>query len=434
MFKYKCGKSILNKVRELMIKEGVRYSNKFRRYYYSGYRDNLFDWELYFDTIVLTYFKAEEYAINGFHIFLDSQRDNGFIPRHIYMKNNKESFLNAIKLFEDEEHCKPFLSQIALFISRAKQDISWLSGDDIVRLAKYVNYWLLSCDRDGNGLSEWNSAPHSGADTQFERVGVWKSCFCEGVDLNCYLYKECLALAELCKTFRFKEWVSYFHNEAEKKKKRIQTFLWNETDGLFYDRDIKTGRSIRVKSASTFIPLWAGIATENQALLLVKRHLKNPNEFWTNYPISSYAFSEPYYTQTYRAALGTNPIYTLGEGHCNWCGGLWPHWEYLIAHGLKNYGYEEEALYVAKKFYKVSVNNPSLYEWYDAETGKGQGGHPFVAGASILGLFLPLEIELGIKPTEIAPTQEKLDFSLIREKFKLEPLPSRKARGRQHLP
>ena len=315
------------------------------------------------------------------------------------------------------------MSQIALLISRASQDISWLSNDDVFRLVKYVNYWLSNCDRDGNGLSEWNSAPHTGADTQFERVGVWRSCFCEGVDLNCYLYKECLALAELCNAFGFKEWTLCFYEEAENRKNRIQELLWDERDKLFYDRDIKTGRNIRVKSASTFIPLWAGIATKDQALLLVERHLKNPNEFWINYPIPSYALREPYYTQTYKPALGTNPVYTLGEGHCNWCGGLWPHWEYLITHGLKNYGYEEEALHISRKFYEVSVNNPSLYEWYNAETGEGQGMHPFVAGISILGLILPLEMELNIKTMEIVPVQEKLNISLVRERLDLEDLP-----------
>ncbi|HRU32721.1 MAG TPA: hypothetical protein P5310_04845, partial [bacterium] len=93
-------------------------------------------------------------------------------------------------------------------------------------------------------------------------------------------------------------------------------------------------------------------------------------------------------------------------------------------HGLKNYNYNEEALYIAKKFYEVSINNPSLYEWYNAETGEGQGGHPFVAGISILGLFLPLELELEVKTMEIVPIQEELDISPIREKLRLETLPN----------
>jgi len=423
MFTCDSSKDTIRKVRDLMVKDGIRYYDKAKKYCYSGYGDNLFDWELYFDSIVLEYFGAEEYAINAFRIFLNFQKENGFIPRHIYIGEEYEDIPSAWRLFENEEHCKPFLCQIALLVSRIKGDISWFSLEEVKKLIKYVNYWISACDRDGNGLSEWNSAPHSGADTQFERIGVWQSYFCEGVDLNCYLYKECLAAAELCKSFGFKEYVSFFYEEAKKKKDKIQELLWDARDAFFYDRDIRTGRNIRVKSASAFIPLWAGIATEEQAHLLVEKYLKNNNEFWTNFPVPSYALSEPYSSQLYTPAPETDPTYTLRKGHCNWCGGMWPHWEYFITHGLENYGYHEEALYVANKFYEVSVNNPSLYEWYNAETGEGQGGHPFCAGASILGIFLPLEIELNLDPTEITEVHKKLDVSLVREKLDLEALP-----------
>lgn len=415
-------KSILKKVRNLMIEDGIRYYNKAKKYCYSGYGNNLFDWELYFDSIVLGYFNAEEYIVNALRLFLEFQKENGFIPRHIYI-GEEEEIPNAWRLFENEEHCKPFLCQIVLLISRIKGTSSWLTLEELEKLIKYLNYWFSACDRDGNGLSEWNSAPHSGADTQFERIGIWRSCFCEGVDLNCYLYRECLAAAELCKNYGFERYVNFFYEKANNYKDKIQKFLWDNYDGFFYDRDIRTGRSIRIKSASAFIPLWAGIATEEQAYLLVEKHLKNEGEFWTSFPIPSYARLQPSYSQLYIPASGTDPAYTLRKGHCNWCGGMWPHWEYFIVHGLENYGYHREALYIANKFFEVSINNPSLYEWYNAETGEGQGQHPFCAGASILGIFIPLEIEVGLDPTRILEIDEKLDVSLVKDKLELEPLP-----------
>ncbi len=423
MFTYDGIKDAIINIRELMVKDGIRYHERSKRYFYSGYGNNLFDWEVYFDSIVLGYFSAEDYIINSLRIFLDFQKENGFIPRHIYTGEEQEDVTSAWRLFENEEHCKPFLCQIALLISKIKGDISWLSLEEVKKMIRYINYWISGCDRDGNGLSEWSSAPHSGADTQFERVGVWRSCFCEGVDLNCYLYRECLAAAELCKNFELKEYVNFFYKEAEKKKNKIQELLWDAHDTFFYDRDIRTGRNIRVKSASAFIPLWAGIATEEQAHLLVEKHLKNINEFWTKFPIPSYGISEHSYSQFYTPAPGTDSTYTLRKGHCNWCGGMWPHWEYFIAHGLENYGYHEEALYIANKFYEVSINNPSLYEWYNAETGEGEGQHPFCAGASILGIFLPLEIGLGLDPTEISEISKKLDISPVKERLELESLP-----------
>lgn len=61
--------------------------SKTGREYYAAYGEaigsGLFDWELFFDSIVLSYFGREEYAINGFHIFLADQKRNGFIRRHV---------------------------------------------------------------------------------------------------------------------------------------------------------------------------------------------------------------------------------------------------------------------------------------------------------------------------------------------------------------
>jgi len=37
------------------------------------------------------------------------------------------------------------------------------------------------------------SAPHTGMDNQHERAGFWLDRFCEGVNLNCTLVRECRA-------------------------------------------------------------------------------------------------------------------------------------------------------------------------------------------------------------------------------------------------
>ena len=167
-------------------------------------------------------------------------------------------------------------------------DVSWLGHEDFGRLKRFVNHWLTVWDRDGNGLSEWASAPHSGADSQLERIGPWESYFCEGVDLNCYLYRELLAAAELAQAMDLAEDAAYFGQQAERKRERIQSLLWDEQDSFYYSRDRRTGERIKVKNAETFLPLWAGVAMPEQARLLVSRHLKNPAEFWTPYPVPSY--------------------------------------------------------------------------------------------------------------------------------------------------
>lgn len=44
---------------------------------------------------------------------------------------------------------------------------------------------------------------------------------------------------------------------------------WNEGVGMYFDYDTKAGRQARYETVTTLWPLWAGFASEEQALRLV---------------------------------------------------------------------------------------------------------------------------------------------------------------------
>ena len=73
-------------------------------------------------------------------------------------------------------------------------------------------------DRDSNGLCEWASACQSGEDNQFDRAGVWRSYFCEGVDLNSFLYLDLLAAEKIASAMGYGEDAVSFAKEASTKK------------------------------------------------------------------------------------------------------------------------------------------------------------------------------------------------------------------------
>ena len=56
---------------------------------------------------------------------------------------------------------------------------------------------------------------------------------------------------------------------ARFRKQQIDRYLWNEGQKLYYDYDTVKGRMSRYESATAFWPLWAGCASEDQALKLV---------------------------------------------------------------------------------------------------------------------------------------------------------------------
>jgi len=141
--------------------------------YFTGYSYNvLYDWDQYFEAIVQIYMGwPSEYIKNGVLLFLQNQREDGFIARSVPSNPS-----------HDNEHVKPFLSQIALLAVQEYGEKDWiLEKNTFERLKKYLDYWLVNMDEDGNGLSEWMSAPHTGMDNQHERAGWWLDRCSEGV-------------------------------------------------------------------------------------------------------------------------------------------------------------------------------------------------------------------------------------------------------------
>jgi alpha,alpha-trehalase len=159
------------------------------------------------------------------------------------------------------------------------------------------------------------------------------------------------------------------------------------------------------------------LATPKQARQLVEAHLTNIEEFWTPYPIPSYARNEPMYTQYHQTPKGCDPLYYFLPGHCNWRGGMWPHTNYLIAHGLMNYDFIDEAEYISSRTFELVAADPQLYEWYNAETGEGQGAHPFWAGSEVLMSFLHTEIQVGFDPSKIDSVLVKFSSNEIWRKL-----------------
>ena len=47
--------------------------------------------------------------------------------------------------------------------------------------------------------------------------------------------------------------------------------------GLYYDYDMRTGRSIPVNTASTFLPLFAGLPSQEQARRLLEGAFAQPH-------------------------------------------------------------------------------------------------------------------------------------------------------------
>ena len=142
--------------------------------------------------------------------------------------------------------------------------------------------------------------------------------------------------------------------------------LWDEQEGIFYDRDARCGEAIKVKYIGSFAVLWAGIATKAQADRLVKEHLLNPREFYRPFPFPAYAASEPGYTEGYLP----------GDLGCNWRANTWIPTNYYVMRGLLDYGYTDLAKEITRITYET-VKRVGDREYYTSETSRGCGLDPF---------------------------------------------------------
>lgn len=369
----------LKSLDELM-KRGIFLEEDTKREYFTGYRyKTLYDWDQYFEAIVEIYMGwPSDYIKNAVLIFLDHQLDSGMIRRSV--PSNE---------FHDNEHLKPFLSQICCLVNSAYKESDWLTDRYFSALRKYIDYWLKDMDSNHNGLSEWMSAPHTGMDNQHERAGYWKDRFCEGVDLNSYLYREMKAFSLLAKRRGEKGISGEYSEEADKLRLKIQREMWDERDGFFYDLDMRTGKKIKVKAVSSFTPLWAGVASEEQAKRLVEEHLLNPEEFWSPFPVAVLARSEKGYSQ----------VLLKDDLGCSWRANTWIPLNYMIYHGLKRYKYDKPAALLAEATVSL-VEKTGNREYYNSETGEGCGLDPFW-GWSLLAHFLPYEQQCGFDITSL---------------------------------
>ncbi|MGH2567793.1 MAG: trehalase family glycosidase, partial [Bacteroidota bacterium] len=175
----------------------------------------------------------------------------------------------------------------------------------------------------------------SGHDTSYRLVN--RCADLVTVDLNSLLYKIELDVARTIenefegrllqtggKTERSSDWFE----RAEKRKTLINLYQWNEERGIFFDYDFVHDRQTEYVSATTFYPLWAGVASVEQAKALVKNAL----------PLLEMPGGIVSSTEESRGLLSAERPPRQWDFPNGWA----PH-QMLVWQGLINYGYERIA-------------------------------------------------------------------------------------------
>lgn len=196
--------------------------------------------------------------------------------------------------------------------------------------------------------------------------------------LNAFMVRELESLEKLYTLWQMPEEAARYAAKRQALMESIQSECWDSRDGFFYsvDVDIHTRPydwfhkglgvfwktiPIRIRVWSGFIPLYAGIATREQAEKM-RCWAVNEETFASPFGIRTLARNE----KMYDLSATNNPS--------NWLGPIWLIANYIVCVGLERYGYHQEAQNIAARSLHLLgqdlLQHGCLHEYYSPETGE----------------------------------------------------------------
>jgi hypothetical protein len=145
--------------------------------------------------------------------------------------------------------------------------------------------------------------------------------------------------------------------------------FWDEGTGLYYDFDVRHQRKIPISTGITFLPLFAGLASQEQAERLIHEHYHHRD----HYAVDSLVKYQ--LTSASKDLQGWDP-------RRYWRGPVWILLNWLVYHGLLDYGYTREAAGLYDDSLTL-MSKSGFREYYDPRDGTGCGSESFSWSAAL---------------------------------------------------
>lgn len=350
------------------------------------------------------------------------------VDNHLYQVENYGAVLNANRSYYLTRSQPPFLARMVLDVYRATGDRAWLRST-IPAIVKYYEFWASAPHVvDDTKLARYfdrgeGAAPEVVADerdaagrTHYDRVKEFYrtheviedydvakfydrardellSAFYKGdrsmresgfdpsnrfgwfstditsyfpVCLNSLLYAYERDLAEIMRLVDRKQEARLYDQRAVRRGEQVNRLLWHDGEGLYFDYNFETRTPRRYRFATAFYPLWAGLASPEQARRVVSnlKSFEQPGGLRTSTNESGSQWDAPY---------GWAPL------------------QLLACEGLRRYGYNEEADRISAAFLstvlKEFMEHGVVVEKYDVERRESDtaGGVRFGYDYNVVG-------------------------------------------------
>lgn len=313
--------------------------------------------------------ETAEVARGSFLNFARNQRERGDYPGRLFPHG-----------VEEDEFYHANWGESVLEVDAIHPDEAFLK-EAYLSLIRYANYFDQERDGEGCGLYDVRNHYETGQEYSSRYLAVhqeadtwgWGDHFrLKGVEATVYMYclKRALAIMadRLGKTEDGKEW----SEAGERIKQAVLELMWDPTDEIFYDVDPRTMERTKVKAVTCFYPYMTEIVDESHIRGL-RRHLLNPEEFWTAFPVATLSCDEP--------SFSPEAEWKGGRHHCPWNGRVWPmtnsHMVEALAHVAKDVDgsfktcvVELMTKFIHTMFAKDDVRFPNCFEHYNPFSGK----------------------------------------------------------------
>ena len=374
-------------------------------------------WDSCFHAITLSYFDPER-AKQELKLLLKGQFKNGMFPHIIYWQRIQNSPFPDIKW--GKRHTStitqpPVLAAAVWRIYEATEDTDFVR-QMLPHIHAFHRYLFASRDPKNINLVGVINPDESGEDNsprydlvlglsdprhqfvdnfraRLELVDDWRASryvMKSQIDLKHWVYDvpfnailaESLRLTSLlAEAAGEKRIATYSHVKAANVRMAMKTYLLHHH--LYQPVYGPRLRRIHSRTWALFMPLYAGVASADEAAYVVEHYLRNKREFGIAYGVPTVSISEPSFDPT----GDWKGDWWVGT---NWRGPVWMASNWFVIQGLLRYGYREDAM----RIYRSSLHllkQSGMREYYDPLTGKGHGAQGFTWGGLVLDMQQLLE-------------------------------------------
>ena len=309
-------------------------------------------------------------AMNMHMVFIANQDEEGFLPPSISSFDVKTGHIQTVV---------PFARTALMAVKQLGLKELLLPAYEAS--VKYDDWLTKYRNKKGTGLVEvachWdtghdNSTRHDGQPNHFPDYDSKKYPDCPyflAPDLSATKYGGRIAMVEMAEMLGLPHEAAMWREKAEELKAAIMKYTFNEDDCMFYDRK-DDGTFNWCKSDALTRVLQEHIPDQELFEKLFERHINNPKEFWTPYPLASLAVDDPRF------------VWSFSDN--NWGGAAQAHAAMRVPLWMEYYGKMAHQRVLMEKWLEAFMRTEEFQQQMNPFSGEFNTTHDYAPAMIVL--------------------------------------------------